>query len=328
MIAGSLIRDARERLGDDKKQRWTDTRMLKIVSQGQANLCKLSGIYRKEAYIALANEQIRYRMPKDCMTIRRLEFRGVDVPLFNRNDIDDKKQITTDFVGIKDNIAMGLIDIYPALETLETDVVIIGGDNTDETFEVIPVYGVVTDIEEADLSLQPVYGVVTGVGIALDPLEPPEFFGEVCHSPEHPAPTIETPNGAYGVTIGVSYDLSTDSNLFGGIIDSEVYQIVGQYGITSSISLEDNTLRVFYEAIPEALTSLQTALVVPDVWEEAMMKYIVGTALQDDNDANNIQRGEMELQKYVAEALKARELSSKDFSGGAKDKYRTGYRRI
>ena len=327
MIAGNLIEIARGRLGDEKKQRWSDNRMLQIVSQGQANLCKLSGIYRKEAFIALANGQVRYRLPGDCMTIRRLEYQGEVIPILNRNDLDEGKTGLAPFVAIKDNIGMGLLDIYPALDDIETDIVIISGDTTDDTFILPDVYGVVTDIG-GPIILEPAYGVISGLDLELDPEAPSVLFGEVCHTPEHPAPTIGFPSGGYGVTTAIEYTASEDPNLFGGIVDSELYQIVGQYGITSSVTLADNTLRVFYEAVPTKLPSFQTALVIPDLWEEGIIRYIVGTSLQDDNDANNIQRGEMELQKYVAEALKAREVASKDFSGGSKEKYQTSYRRI
>jgi hypothetical protein len=71
-----------------------------------------------------------------------------------------------------------------------------------------------------------------------------------------------------------------------------------------------------------------SAFTIPDAWEDAMLKYMVGTALQDDNDANNIARGEGELAKFTSEVLKAREMASKDFSGGVKEKLTTRFRRI
>ena len=76
------------------------------------------------------------------------------------------------------------------------------------------------------------------------------------------------------------------------------------------------------------ITNMAQELVLSDIWEAAMVRYIVGTALQDDNDANNIQRGELELTKYVAEVKKAEDLTSKDFSRGQPDKMTTRFRRV
>jgi hypothetical protein len=73
---------------------------------------------------------------------------------------------------------------------------------------------------------------------------------------------------------------------------------------------------------------MEANLAIPDMWEDLIIRYIVGTALQDDNDANNIQRGDLELQKYQMHINKLRAESSKDFSGGAKDKLVVNYRRI
>jgi hypothetical protein len=59
-----------------------------------------------------------------------------------------------------------------------------------------------------------------------------------------------------------------------------------------------------------------------------MVKFTVGTALQDDNDANNMARGASELATFTQEVLKARELSSKQFSSGVLSQLTTNYRRI
>lgn len=326
MLASVLINKARERLGDKSKQRWTDSRMLDIVNQGQASICKLTGIYRKEAYIALANFEGRYKLPTDCMTIRRIEYNGEVVPLFTRDDIDSNKYFKSDFVCLKDNIGMGMIEIYPALEDLETDIVTIKGYSSDFIFYLSSNYGVTIDVQ-SPFYVADVYGVVESISSDGNAEYTTTKHGELASSPVHPDIDASF-NSAYGVVVDMEVDVSTDKALFGFITDSEVYTVVGKYGVTTSIVGESNLLKIFYEAVPMDVSTLTSTLSIPDMWEEAMLQYIVGTALQDDNDANNIQRGELELSKFTSNLMKARELSSKDFSGGTRDKLHTTYRRI
>jgi len=329
MIAKTLIEMARGRLGDSKQHRWTDQRLLQIINQGQANICKLTGIYRKEAYISLANGVTRYLLPSDCMTVRRLEYQGESIPLYSRDDIDNGKQPTNTIAAIKDNLSMGLIDIYPSITDLESDSITIEGYLSDDTFVLDSVYGVVTEIGEP-YQVDPVYGIITDIDTAnmYDSSAPQTIWGELVVAPESPDGVVNFTDNVNGVTVDFDYEFSTNEELFGFVTKSDVYKVVGQYGLITSVAPISNTLKVYYEAVPTDLYDDSTMLVIPNMWEEAMLRYLVGTALQDDNDANNIQRGELELQKYTSEVLKARELASKDFSGGTKEKYHTRFRRI
>ena len=178
MTAKYLINIARSRLGDTRVNRWTDLRLLQIVNQGQANICKLTGIYRKEVYIALLNGETRYRLPNDCMTVRRISYKDEVVALYNRDDLDEGKAIINDFVGVKDNVSMGVLDIYPPQEDLSTDLIIIQGSSGDVDYTVTPLYGVVVAAGEP-LDIDMPYGVVTGLQLDLDPTDPIFNFGEL-----------------------------------------------------------------------------------------------------------------------------------------------------
>ena len=320
---------ARGRLGDSKQHRWTDKRLLQIINQGQANICKLTGIYRKEAYVSLANGTTRYLLPSDCMTVRRLEYRGESIPLYSRDDIDNGKQPSNTIAAIKDNLSMGLIDIYPSIEDLESDSIVIEGYISDDTFTFDSVYGVVTETG-TPFQVDPAYGTIVDNDdvIMYEGSEPQTIWGDLVEAPDSHVNILDFPNGVNGITVDIDYGFSTNPELFGFITKSDVYKVVGQYGLITSVAPIDNTLKVYYEAVPTDLYDDSTMLVIPAMWEEAMLRYLVGTALQDDNDANNIQRGELELQKYTTEVLKARELASKDFSGGTKEKYHTRFRRV
>lgn len=112
------------------------------------------------------------------------------------------------------------------------------------------------------------------------------------------------------------------------------------YGVVSSIDDDLNPnpsiaqpqevlgyLEVYYSAVPPISTDLADELVVPDMWISAFIHYVCAMALQDDNDANNIQRGELEAQKYVRLLGQLMKTSAKDFTTNVKSKLTT-YRRI
>jgi hypothetical protein len=63
------------------------------------------------------------------------------------------------------------------------------------------------------------------------------------------------------------------------------------------------------------------------MWLQAFLHYVSGMALQDDNDANNIQRGELEGQKYLRILEQLHKVSAKDFTSNMRTKLTTSYRR-
>lgn len=88
-------------------------------------------------------------------------------------------------------------------------------------------------------------------------------------------------------------------------------------------------LLVYYVAVPPILNvgDVTKTLEVPDIWFQAFLHYVCGMALQDDNDANNIQRGELEAQKYTRLLQHIHATSMKDFTGNEGKRLTTTYRR-
>lgn len=96
--------------------------------------------------------------------------------------------------------------------------------------------------------------------------------------------------------------------------------------------------KVFYSATPALLEmvddglgnlSLPTEpLLIPDIWFQAMLHFVTGMCLQDDNDANNIQRGELEASKYIRVLQHIQKVSSKDFTSNIRTKLTTPIRRV
>lgn len=328
MVAQDILNIARERLGDEKKTRWSDFRLLGLVSQGQLDICERTGYYRQEKVIPLVDGTTRYKLPIDCLTLRRVEYKGDKIPLHIRSDRDGNKPRGgyTDFVAIKSNLNHSFLDIYPKTPELDEPADIRAGSSTDDTFTVTPAFGVAVSISDPAISIDPVFGVINGIKMNYEVLEKSSGYGEIVDTSLHEM-SVDYPNGNYGVTVGMRYTPNQKQNL-GFIVGSPNYEVSGKFGVTVALTTLSNSIRVFYTAMPTKLKSAGEHLVLPDMWEAMLVRYVVGTALQDDNDANNIQRGELELQKYDKAVTDLEDKSAKDFSANSEDKYETEFRSI
>ena len=327
MRAVDIITLVRDRLGDIKKQRWSDTRLLTIISQGQIDICVETGYLRKETLLSLAIDKTIYQMPSDCYTIKRIEtYDGTLIPLNSRNDKDLPKLNTSDYVGYKSNLNVRKLEIIPAPTELESTTTVVEGFKDSATFQVTPLYGVITSTDAPNMDIDPLYGAVTGIEQnPYDNLVPSDGRGEIQGLVTTEA-TTNFPNGNYGVVTTMEIMTSTDT--YGCITAVKGHKMVGNYGIVSNIGNIKDTIKVYYVATPRKLSSILDVLLLPELWENLLMQYVVGTALQDDNDANNIQRGEYELNKYQIKLDTVKEQSANDFASSTSDRNETNFRRV
>jgi len=327
MRAIDIMSLARERLGDAKKQRWSDSRLLTIVSQGQIDICLEAGYLRKQSTLSLALDKTMYKLPSDCYTIKRLEtYDGTLVPLHSRSDKDIPRGITSSFVAYKSNLNVDKLEIVPAPIELVTSIQVIKGFTDVAEYQVTPLYGVVTMSSSDKVEIAPLYGAITGMNSDINAnAELSEGYGEV-QGLATDASEMSLPNGNYGVLVNVT--LTPNTTKYGCITSIKGHKTNGSYGIITNIQNIEDTLRVYYVAVPRKLSAITDGLIIPDLWEDLILKYVLGTALQDDNDANNVQRGEMELDKYKVKLATLKAQSSQDFSAESSDKLVTNFRRV
>ena len=326
MNALDIIVQARERLGDAKGQRWTDGRMLTIVSHCQADICVSTGYLRNLVYLPVVDGEAIYTLPNDCIEIRRVEYDGQLLPLASRAD-EKPPNLQTPYIAYKSNLNTNKLEIFP-VPTLALSVGYVKGDVLEAEGDVSPAYGVIVETDADNLLVTPAFGALAGLADIenmFDENLPSDGYGEISGS-SWDTVSFELPNGNFGVT--TEFEFSKSDEKFGFIVDVKGHTISGKYGITGSIALESETFKVYYVAVPSRLAYIGANLVIPDMWEDLLVRYVVGTALQDDNDANNLQRGEMELVKYRTKLEEIKRLSSDDFASSASFKNATEYRSI
>ena len=127
-------------------------------------------------------------------------------------------------------------------------------------------------------------------------------------------------------------------NIYGVTSQVDWSTLLDKYGVVSDIDLDImpdelppnrlGYLTLFYSAIPEEVTTLDEELILPNIWKMAFIHYVCGMALGDDNDANNIERGEIELKKYQRMLQEIFIHQAKDATTNYKDKLQTRYRTI
>lgn len=137
------------------------------------------------------------------------------------------------------------------------------------------------------------------------------------------------------IVLGNNYDLLHTAlvNVYGVVANSQDLNNV--HGVVATVETTADEpiflgLELYYTAIPPIYheTDMERDLIVPDVWFGAFLHYVCGMALQDDNDASNIQRGELEATKYVRLLANIMKVMAKDSTSNINTKLTTRVRRI
>ena len=144
---------------------------------------------------------------------------------------------------------------------------------------------------------------------------------EIVLDPSANDPLVTNLVNVYGVTV---YNTQIDCTL------ANVFGVVTAVDPVEPVTSEATDLLVYYTAVPPVLLTVDmyNPLIVPDIWFGAFLHFVCGMALQDDNDANNIQRGELEASKYARQLAHIMKTTAKDFTSNMKTKLTTRVRKI
>ncbi len=338
MLVADILTQVRERLGDIKKQRWSDARLISIASDCNIEMCIKARLLRYQYYLPMVARTARYILPMDCINITKLQHLGEALPIYTRSDIDNGTVIksSTGFVGIKSNINMNILELYPEVPDIAPLKTVTDQSYKLTSIDTSPKYGVASRVynqpDTAEFVIEPFYGVTSEVRLIYTGIDEHKY-GELSSVAYDGTIAVADMTQIEGVMTEIDYNIAAiNHELYGyltGVIGAEHNEIVSNYyGITTDIAFEENVVKVYYDAAPPVLTLLESGLQVPDMWRDLVMRYVVGTALQDDNDANNLQRGEAELNKYYVGLQELQTRSSSDFATNNKERYITKFRSV
>ncbi len=350
MLISDIATKARRILGDTDKQRWTDERLLDIVNAGLKDINKFAGVYRKEHFIPMQKYVRRYPLPLDMLKITSLEYNKV--PLYIHNLANAPR---IDIYASKDQINVGVLELNNIVDEYNTGGRFIQGIqpelatgpaqatdlwannmwNNEGIWDGSQIFGASTTFIPTDslygVAVDPVIqtsGVSTDLVIPLDSVNYllTTKYGLLSNvMTKGTELRVKTGGSPYGVMTSITGALSpSDSSGSIGTLVGKPHRIAGRYGTVVSVLKPREYVKVKYKALPAEVTALEVAMPLAPSWVEPLINYIVGVALQDDNDASNSARGEKFLSKYVRELELEQVESVTDYSAGSK-KYRTEY---
>ena len=356
MLISDLVVKARRILGDTNKQRWSDERMLDIVNSGLRDINKFAGVYRSEHFFELLNFTSRYPLPTDLLSITSVWHDKNLIPIYGREEQTHNMFVT------KDQINIGVLEVINSPVVPErnrrfvagpTDSSIIAGESLTTSLWTGDEWtgsGIWTSTTLWSQEIGQVLSVPIDPidGVATDPVNDISFFGVTSDLTVSTDIYKDNPTTPYGIltsihSIDLEYvSLNAGGDPFGVVTSVNIatvkaseqsgeigtinkpYRLVGRYGTVGSVLEGTEYVHVRYKALPPRMYTLDTAFPLSTSWETPMINWIVGSALQDDNDASNNQRAVSFLTRYTRELEKEMKESSVDYSRSS-DKYITKY---
>ena len=289
MTIGSIVLEARRVLGDTAGQAWSDERMVDIANRGMRDIARHGNMYRKEYLVELMANRSRYPLPLDVLKITSLYFNGISLPILSKRDRPKAMYAS------KDQINLGVLEIMPIPTMTTTPHLYSGAIDVGTNTAVSPSSGVASNpvhtlfgvtsglIVPNDENTKSPYGIVTGISVKGE--------GTTVHY---------TATGAgNGVITSMQVTQPALADKGGVHQHLDTFRLMGSFGFPTSVATKDTSVHMFYKSLPPKIVTLDQAFPLSPQWEDLMVDWLVGTALQDDNDAGNQQRATTFIQRYT-----------------------------
>lgn len=300
----TIITKSRYTLADVNKERWSDDRLLSLLSDAYQDIASHTELLKATVDIPLVPNQAEYLLPADAYLILRASVAGSPISLSTHERFDElsTKRILTD------------------RSQYESDYVYSGGDFDnrsliswqDDTGS--EVTAIITDKLNPDL-------------VRVYPI-PNEDIASSAYTFENANIVSFVGDEVLGVVTGID-DYTFDSpfglasSFFDPNIDNEIYDSV--FGVVTNVAETDSFVRIQYISVPEELTTVEDILRIPSMWDKALRYYIIAHAYDDDYDTRNQEKSAKHLALYERELQTAEKSNERDHTRAANNPstYRT-----
>ena len=115
----TILAQARVALSDPNSDRWTDSQLLTILSEGQIYAAKESKSLRNRVLIPLVEQQAEYLLPFDTYEILRVLYKNKAIPLVSHYEMDSRAseweiEVAEEVQNIVyDKVNSQVIKVYP-----------------------------------------------------------------------------------------------------------------------------------------------------------------------------------------------------------------------
>lgn len=295
---GTIISRARDTLADPTAERWSDDRLLRLLSEAQEDIVIHNELLKTVVDIPLVVGQAEYDLPADCYRILRATVEGKPIPLLSHTEMDEqaRKEIFADNVQAnwerdRGFIANSNLDtrslIWEDDEGSEIEAVIY--DNRDPSkIKFYPLPN--ADIAQSEYTFQNA-NTIEYVG--------DEMLGIVTdiETEGYPNYTMESP---YGVL----------TSLFDPLVEVEILESID--GVVTQVNEVEGFVRLWYTQSALLVSTISDSLVIPPFYDKAMKYYVIAHAYDDDYDTGNKEKSDKFLKLYDREFGLAKKFSKTD----------------
>ena len=336
-----IIVRARDTLADASADRWSEERLLRLVSEGQEDLAKQTRLLKGQVDLDMVSGQHTYPLPTDMWMITRAAFESCSIELMTHHELDElvrtrtvnqtELYYTRRGTNTKDFSFANFC--WELEEANEVEAIIYDRRNMDEV-RVFPiplgdadsmvVTSIVSGSETYPYTLEELLGVTVSIDIDCDVVEATDLFGVL--SDVTIAQVIEE-DTVFGIVTDYS-DGFILSSLYGVITDvlegTDQYVIEPIYGVTTAMFVSIGKVHLWYIKLPPKLATVDDALSLPRMWDVALKYYVIAHAFDDDYDTKNEAKSAKALALYERELGVAKKTDAMD--GVRASQYRTDYR--
>jgi hypothetical protein len=299
-----IIKKARTVLADPDKDRWSDDRLLELVSDAQEDIVIKAELLKTSISIPLVVGQAMYTLPEDCFFIRRASVRDREIPIVSYGKLDEKarkERVNNDTSNYwerhtsNSNVNENYINsVWESDEGAYVEALV--HDNRS------PLDIRVYPIPNSDITVES-YTFENGGTVVFAGDERYGVVGSI---------TDYTFDSVYGVVTGM-YDPTIASENF-----DSAFGLVADMGETTEV------FTIWYSKLSPELSSVNDALSIPRMYDRALRYFVIAMAFLDDYDTRNVEKSSMHNALYLRELEVAENFTRKN--GVKIARHRTDYR--
>lgn len=164
-----ILTRARDTLGDPDKTRWSDERLLRLLDEGQKDLCRRAKLLRAKTEFIVFDGKSYYEMPEDFLLLDKVTINNDPIPLIGHTDLDvrvPKWELQRGAVKnvVYDKQLRGKIRLFPIPDYKNSDILrVVPSYNSYYYGKVRQKYGVIANIAQPGQFTDGRYGVTVGI---------------------------------------------------------------------------------------------------------------------------------------------------------------------
>ena len=272
----AILSAVRERLGDTRGERWSDSNLLSLLDEGQKDIAIHTNMFVGTYTLPLQDGKYMYDLPSDVLLIRRATFGDSPLAIVSYDRMDE-------YLNSAPTLRYDTQDSYNPTEYIDFPRQSWDNDTSNEIDALI--------FDNRNLLEIRVYPIPRDLA---DVVYPFDFVGPFSFEGEDLMGTV------------VDIEGYSFNNVFGfvtGLFDPNVEQEVlnSPYGVVTGIGESEQTVKLWYVRSPASVNALSSTLEVHPLFDTALKHYVVAQAFDDDVDTKSEAKSARAYSKYERE---------------------------